>query len=111
MLCEISPSVCLVSVLQYVALLALIIAFYAYRVTHAKRNQLIFRIERVDFIEGQTIFYCCRRWPFNQWRSFEVEEGVKGYQTQEQAEQAMKEYLKRIGLEGNETTVVREYGH
>ncbi len=110
MLCDISPSVCLVSVLQFVALLASIIALYAYHVAHGKNNRIIFRIERVDFSSGQTIFYCCRRWPFNQWKAFEVEEGVKGYQTQKQAEDAMKKYLMDLGLEGNETTVVREYG-
>ncbi len=97
-------------VLQFVALLALIIAFYAYRVTHAKENRPLFRIEKVDYIAGGTWYYCSRRWPFNQWRTFEVEEGVKGYASQAEAERAMKDHLKKMGLEGDETTVVKEYG-
>lgn len=110
MLCDLGPEVCLIMVLQYVALLALIIAFYAYRVTHRKENKPIYRIYRVDYIEGGTFYYLSRRWPFNQWRTFKAEEGVKGYTTQKQAEQAMKDHLKKMGLEGDETTVVKEYG-
>lgn len=109
-MCGISPNVCLVSVLLYLALLCLIFALIAYRRAHPPKENPLFRIEQVEFTNGNTIYYCCRRLPFNQWRSFEIEEGVKGYATQPEAEKAMKSYLKSMGLEGNETTVVKEYG-
>lgn len=108
-MCSISPEVCLVTVLLYVALLSLIIAFFAYRRAHPGKDNPLFRIEKVAS-PRRTVYYCMRRWPFNQWRSFEIEEGVKGYNTFEQAETAMKEYLANLGLELSETTVEKEYG-
>lgn len=97
-----------VLLMQLIALQSLILTWMVYRVAHRKDKPL-FRIERVAS-QRRTVYYCMRRRPFNQWRSFEIEEGVKGYNTFEQAEVAMKEYLNNLGLDMSETTVEKEYG-
>ncbi len=102
---------CLVFLFQWTALLSTLLAWYAYRVTHVvNKDKPIFRIEEVRFGDGMVGYYCCRRWPFNRWKSFEID-GKNGYSSKKDARTALERYLKQtLGFELSETKVVKEYG-
>lgn len=99
-----------ITLAQLIALLCMILAWFAYRKTHPAKHNPLFRIERVIFDNKQEVYYCSIRRPFNQWRTIEIEKGVKGYKTFTQAELAMEGYLRNYGLEMTDTMVMKEYG-
>ena len=105
-MCEID---CYVTLAQYIALLFMVLAWYAYRKAHPEKSNPRFRVEQVTFEDGLQVYRCSRRWPLNQWRTFEIEEGISEYHTMEEAENAMNSYLSNLGFDMTETKVLKAY--
>jgi len=98
-------------VAQYVALSCMVLAWIVYRVERGAKERARFRIERVQFYDtDRIVYYCSRRWMFNRWRTFEIDKGVKGYNTEEEAKAAMEGYLTKVGMDLTKTWIIETYG-
>jgi hypothetical protein len=92
--------------LLFVAEAALLVALVAFPRTKTPS----FRIEKVTFHDGVVTFYPMKRTMWG-WKNFQVEEGVRGYRSIEEARDALEGYLSQeLNLEISESEVVKEYG-
>lgn len=99
-----------VLILQFLALLALVSALILYRIERNQDNA-IFRIDKVTFYpKKRAVYYIMRKAMFSKWKVWEVEQGIRGYHSFEEARAALEQKLDYEGIEMTESEVMKEYG-
>jgi hypothetical protein len=95
----------IVVALQGIAVAALSVALIYF----PRKTEPLFRIERVSFHDGTVVFYPMKRTMFG-WKNFQIEKGVRGYRTLEEATSELEQYfVNNLGCEISESIVVKEY--